>query len=215
MSETLWWVIWLPVAYLLGSVPTGIVMAWLFRRVDIRSYGSGSSGATNVTRTLGPAAGAAVLMMDLAKGLIATFVPWQFADSSALTATAGLLAVAGHVFPVFARFHGGKGVATGLGAVYVFAPWAGVLATLGVLVAAATRYVSLGSMVGTLFGMGVLIALIVLDRLDPVYLVFGVGALLIIELRHAGNLVRIIRGEENRFSFAPRPKRARTRVHHP
>jgi acyl phosphate:glycerol-3-phosphate acyltransferase len=209
MNEALAWSIGLPAAYLLGSVPIGVIVGKLTRGVDVRNYGSGSTGATNVMRTLGPVMGIAVLALDWGKGAAAVFIARALSDSSALSASAALLVVVGHSWPVFAKFRGGKGVATGLGALTIISPLGGGLAALGAVVAVITRYVSVGSMAGTAAGLATLIYLIVTGRMDEGYLIFAIGGFLLIELRHWKNAVRLFKGTENRLNTIGRPRRAR------
>jgi glycerol-3-phosphate acyltransferase PlsY len=196
-------------AYTVGSVPVGITLGRVLRGIDVRRYGSGSTGATNVLRTLGPGAGVAVLLLDWGKGAASVFIARALSDEPAVTAAAGVAAVVGHAWPVFAGFKGGKSVATGLGALTIISPLGAVFAALGLVVAAVTRYVSLGSMVGTATGLVTLVVLVALDRLDTAYLIFAVGGFVIIEARHWANLVRLLRGTENRFEGFARPKRVR------
>ena len=212
MSEALAWAIALPAAYLLGSVPTGILVGKLFRGVDVRKYGSGNTGATNILRTLGPLPAVLVLALDWGKGAASVFVARAAVttpDSPVLSATCALIVVVGHSWPIFAGFKGGKGVATGLGALFIISPIAGALTMVGLVVAAITRYVSLGSIVGTAIGLASLVGLIALDRLDIAYLIFAVGGFLIIEVRHKANLERLMKGTESKLFATPRPKRSR------
>lgn len=211
MNEVVAWVIALPAAYLAGSVPTGIVMGRLFRGVDVRKYGSGNSGATNILRTLGPVPAVMVLLLDWGKGASAIFIARALSDSPWLSASVAVVVIVGHSWPVFAGFRGGKGVATGLGALTIISPLAGLLAACGLFVALITRYVSLGSMAGTAAGLVTLIVLILIDRLDAAYLVFAIGGFVIIEARHRANFMRLIRGTESRLSVGARPRRARAK----
>jgi glycerol-3-phosphate acyltransferase PlsY len=209
MNDTLAWVIALPAAYLIGSVPIGIITGKVTRGVDIRKYGSGSTGATNILRTLGPVPGVIVLALDWSKGAGAVFLARALLDEPLLTSTCAAAVIAGHSWPVFAGFRGGKGVATGLGALTIIWPLAGAFAASGLIIALVTRYVSLGSIIGTAAGLVSLIAAVALDRLDPAYLIFAVAGFLIIELRHWSNFRRLLRGTESRLFASPRPKRAR------
>ena len=134
--------------YLLGSIPTGLWLGSALAGIDIRRGGSHRTGATNVQRQLGTRAAVAVLAIDFAKGALAVLAVRAFTGNEYIAALAGLAAVIGHVWPVFAGFRGGRGVATGGGAIIALAPLALALtlATLAVVVAL-TRYVSLGSVV--------------------------------------------------------------------
>ncbi len=211
MNEALAWGIGVPAVYLVGSVPIGVIAGKLTRGVDVRNYGSGSTGATNVLRTLGPVAGIAVLALDWGKGASAIFIARALSDSPALSATAALLVIVGHSWPVFAKFRGGKGVATGLGALTIITPVGGGLAALGLVVAVVTRYVSVGSMAGTAAGLATLIYLIGTGRMDEWYLIFAVGGFLLIELRHWKNVARLLKGTESRLQTFARPRRSRAR----
>src|SRR5512141_411630 len=144
-------------SYVVGSVPFSFIVARAFGVADVRRVGSGNVGATNVARSAGKAAGVLALLCDAAKGAAAVAVAgFLFPGRPALVALAALAAVVGHMYPVWLRFEGGKGVATGLGAFVPLVPWA-ALAAVAVFaaVAAATRYVSLGSVAGALALAGV------------------------------------------------------------
>lgn len=193
------WVLVIPISYGFGSIPFGVLLG---RRVgvDVRGYGSGGTGATNVARTLGVKTGIAVLALDLGKGIAAVFLAHAVSDSTVLAGLAGFLALVGHVWPVFARFQGGKGVATGLGALFVISPLSGLATFVGLLVAAGTRYVSLGSIIGTICGCVMMLAQVyVLHDLAPGYLVFGIGGMGLIIARHRSNVRRLIEGREHKF----------------
>jgi glycerol-3-phosphate acyltransferase PlsY len=184
------------VAYLVGSIPFSFLVARAFGVEDVRRVGSGNVGATNVLRSAGKAAGALALLLDLGKGAAATALAAKLAPGLAAgPAAAAVAAVVGHMFPVWLRFEGGKGVATGLGAFAPLVPRAALVALLVFgATAAATRYVSLGSVAG-----GVALASLVLARRgpDPVALAAVVTAALVL-FRHRSNLRRILRGTERR-----------------
>jgi glycerol-3-phosphate acyltransferase PlsY len=183
-------------AYLIGSVPFSFLVARAFGVRDVRRVGSGNVGATNVLRSAGKAAGALALVLDVGKGAAATALAGLFApDDAALPAAAAVAAVVGHMFPVWLRFEGGKGVATGLGALAPLAPTAalGAIAAF-VVVALATRFVSLGSVAGA-----VVLAVVAVGRRgpDPVAVAAVVSAALVV-FRHRSNLRRILGGTESR-----------------
>jgi glycerol-3-phosphate acyltransferase PlsY len=186
----------LAVAYLIGSIPFSFVVARAFGVRDVRRVGSGNVGATNVLRSAGKAAGALALLLDLGKGAAATALAGRLAPGDAvLPAAAALAAVVGHTYPAWLRFQGGKGVATGLGAFAPLAPGAALVALVVFgLVAAATRFVSLGSVAGALAMAGVTLAL---RGLDPVVAAAGATAALVV-FRHRSNLRRILGGTERR-----------------
>jgi len=184
-------------AYLLGSVPTGFLVGSL-AGVDVRRAGSGNVGATNVARVAGKKHGLLTLMGDIAKGFIPVFISLQMGFGAAVTSAAALAAFLGHLYPVFLKFQGGKGVATGLGALLALAP----LATLALVVvfsaiALAGRIVSLASIVAA----GV--APLALWLFDYPATSTGAGFLmaLLIIWRHRDNIRRLREGVEPRFSL--------------
>ncbi len=210
MNEYAAWAITLPLAYLIGSVPSGLIVAKLVKGVDIRSYGSGSTGATNVLRTLGPRAGALVLAIDMAKGAgAAAIAKWGLLPNSDLAlALAGTLAVVGHTWPIFARFRGGKGVATGLGVLFVLWWPVGLTAFAGAIIARITGFVSIGSLMGTVAGLTFLAVLIAVGRFPIEYLWFAIPVTALIFARHAANIKRLIKGTESRLDTKPKKARA-------
>jgi glycerol-3-phosphate acyltransferase PlsY len=182
-------------AYLIGAIPVGLLVARLAGGVDIRREGSGNIGATNVLRTLGPAAGVITLLGDIVKGYFATSAAGALGGEAWLGAGA-VAAVAGNCWPVFLRFRGGKGVATGLGAFLRAAPLAVLPAALvWIVVTALTRYVSLASILAC---VGFVAAAWALGAARPV--VAGAAAVaLIIIWRHQQNIQRLRAGTESRL----------------
>jgi len=202
------------ISYLLGSIPTSDIAARL-RGVDLRSVGSGNPGFTNVLRTLGARVAAPVLIVDVAKGAAAVLlVAGTLGTGSSLGQTgiglaAGLAAVAGHIWPIFAGFRGGKGVATACGVFAAMAP----LATLAVVVlwlaiVVPTRYVSLGSIVATLFlPWTIWIEAGIREAERPTALILTAGLVAVaVVLRHLSNIKRLLNGTENRFGRTPGQK---------
>jgi glycerol-3-phosphate acyltransferase PlsY len=188
------------VAYLIGSIPFSFLVARAFGVHDVRQVGSGNVGATNVLRSAGKAAGALALLLDIGKGAAATALAGRLAPGeAALPAAAAVAAVVGHMFPVWLRFQGGKGVATGLGAFAPLAPMAalGAIAVFAV-VALATRFVSLGSVAGGVVLAGLALSL---RGPDPVAAGAALAAALVV-FRHRSNLRRILRGTERRVGQA-------------
>ena len=208
MNELLAWVLIAPAAYLIGSIPVGLVVCRVWGGVDPREHGSGSMGATNVLRTVGKKAAAFVLAVDFGKGVLVVGLTLLLAPGSyLLQGMAGLLVIIGHTWPVFAGFKGGKGIATGWGAILVLSPLAAVLTLIGLAIALLTRYVSLGSMIGA--GLGV-VGLVVLAVADvPVewfnapieYLAFAIPAVVLILFSHRENVTRLLKGTENRLDI--------------
>jgi len=184
-------------AYLLGSVSFSIVVVRIFFRKDIREEGSGNAGATNVLRNHGAKAGIAVGLLDVAKGAAAVWGMHRATADPRWLSAAAFAVVLGHVFPVFFRFRGGKGVATTVGAFLVLAPGAtAVVIALFLAVVALTRYVSLGSVLAA----AVLppVALYLFHAPDPVALSAGATALLVL-FKHRENFKRLASGTERRL----------------
>ena len=194
------------VAYLLGSVPSGYVLVRLFRHQDIRQTGSGNIGATNVLRSGGKGLAAATFFMDMLKGCLAVWLGGVLgcllAPASApdnMRALAALVAVLGHIFPVWLGFKGGKGVATGFGVFLVAAPWA-ALAAISVffVVLALSRYVSLASVLGAgsfpffawWLGYG--------NRL-PFFIAVQIAVAMLLIVKHHQNIRRLLAGTESKL----------------
>jgi acyl phosphate:glycerol-3-phosphate acyltransferase len=198
--------LWIPVAaYLLGSIPFGLLLARLFGGGDVRKAGSGNIGATNVARVAGPLAGILTLIFDTAKGAVAVWAAGRVTNDRATWMIIAAFAVLlGHCFPVWLKFKGGKGVATALGVFLGLSPLAAVSALLlFVLFVAYWRYVSLGS-VAAAAAMPLLIYFLWAPRHAPPVVV-DVGTLaiaLLVIYKHDGNLQRLIEGTEPRFSFS-------------
>jgi glycerol-3-phosphate acyltransferase PlsY len=187
-------------AYLLGGIPFGYLIVKLRTGRDVRDFGSGNIGATNVLRTQGRAAGLVTLLLDILKGLIAVWVADRLTYGDPLWMSAAAIAVmAGHAFPVFLKFRGGKAVASYIGAFLYLAP-APMLASLLVLAitVAASRYISLGSIVSAgIFPLGVWL---ILHPPAPVLIASAIAGAFIV-YRHRANIERIRAGNENLFRF--------------
>jgi glycerol-3-phosphate acyltransferase PlsY len=183
-------------AYLLGSIPFSWLVARRFGVEDVRRVGSGNVGATNVMRSAGKTAGALAFLLDFLKGAVAALLAARLSAVPWLPAASAAAAVLGHVHPVWLRFRGGKGVATGAGAMLPLAPLATALALVVFpLVLVATRYVSVASIAGTVS----LAALSwVLDYPPPTSVAASVVGALVV-WKHRGNLARLARGTENRM----------------
>ena len=198
-------VAWIPVAaYLIGSIPFGILLAKMFGGVDVRKAGSGNIGATNVARVAGPLPGILTLVLDALKGVAAVWLAARFANDSAMWMTlAGLSALIGHCFPVWLRFRGGKGVATAAG-MFLALCWPAALGAIGVfiLVVLFSRFVSLGS-VSAAAAMPLLIYLLwAPHHAPPLIVTFGAfAAAMLVVYKHDANLQRLVEGREPRFSF--------------
>ena len=188
-------------SYLLGSIPFGYILLRIFRGQDVRQTGSGNIGATNVARS-SPMLGILTLLLDALKGAAAVAVTRAlFPDQMMLAAIAALFAILGHAFPVWLRFRGGKGVATGLGSFLMLAPKI-VLIALGIFVVMvfAFRYVSLASIV-TVAVFPLLAWLLKEYGNTPVVLVFMAAASALIIAKHGGNIRRLLAGTEPHFQW--------------
>jgi acyl phosphate:glycerol-3-phosphate acyltransferase len=193
-------------SYLLGSIPFGYLLVRIFRGEDVRQSGSGNIGATNVSRS-SPALGALTLVLDALKGTAAVVLAYRLSDVLVdhakpfqTLAVAALFAVLGHIFPVWLKFRGGKGVATGLGSFFVIAPNA-VLVAVGifVLVVAVFRYVSLGSILAVAsFPLLFAYRMAAHGNASVALAIMATTCLLII-VRHQENIRRLLAGTENRI----------------
>jgi len=194
----------LPAAYVLGSIPSGVIFARLFGSADVRKSGSGNIGATNVARVAGPLAGILTLVFDTAKGAAAVWLTGRFAhESAAWMMLAGLAALVGHCFPVWLKFKGGKGVAAALGVFLALCPAAALAALLlFMIVVAIWRYVSLGS-IAAAAAMPLLMYFLWAPRhAPPLIITFGsLAAAVLIIYKHDGNIQRLVQGEEPKYSF--------------
>jgi glycerol-3-phosphate acyltransferase PlsY len=189
------------VGYLFGAIPSGMLVARIYRNVDLTAYGSGRTGATNVLRTLGPGAAAIAFAGDFVKGALAVAaVKYVIApDSSWAEMIAAIAAVIGHSYSVFIRFKGGRGVVTALGATVVAAPVFGLIPfAIGIALVAVTRYVSLGSVVGALLG-GVLLCWFAVTQHDPAWALWGVLVGGFIVVAHRDNIERLLAGTERKL----------------
>lgn len=183
--------------YLLGSIPTGVLVGRMAGIRDVREYGSGKTGFTNSLRTLGVRWAILVVFVDVAKGSAPVLIGRLLFDEPLAAALGGIAAVIGHTFPVFAGFRGGRGVATAFGAFLAVSPLAALAClTFALVVLAVFRYASVMSIVGVFVGFLVVVALVVTDRLAAEYLVFAVLTMLAIEFNHIANIRRLLAGTE-------------------
>lgn len=191
-------------AYLLGSIPFGLLLAKIFGKADVRKEGSGNIGAANVVRVAGPLAGILTLVLDGAKGAAAVLLAERYSnDSATWMITAGLIAMVGHCFPVWLKFKGGKGVATAAGVYLALCPPAFLCGLiLFILVVVFWRYVSLGS-ISAAAAMPMLIYFLWAPRhAPPPVITFGALAVaMLIVYKHDANLQRLVEGTEPKFNF--------------
>lgn len=198
------------IAYLCGSVPTSVLWGRAFFGVDVREHGSRNAGATNTFRVLGWRAGVPVLLIDIAKGFLPVRILPNFTDLDPngapfmwLRVALVIAAVLGHLYPVFARFRGGKGVATSLGGVLAVHPGAAAICVVVfALVFLLSKYVSLGSLCAAVaFPLAVAL---VYQETSAVKVGFAIALCVLVFYTHRENIGRLLRGEENRMTLAGR-----------
>jgi acyl phosphate:glycerol-3-phosphate acyltransferase len=205
------------IAYLIGSVPTAIWLSKAYFGIDIREYGSGNSGATNTFRVLGPKWGSIVMIVDILKGVAATslyiLLPYYLTDEWDRTnfmVGLGLAAVLGHIFPIWADFRGGKGVATLFGMIIAIQPIvAACCVGVFMLVLYLTRFVSLSSIMASV-AFAVFI-LFVFNEQEPLYRAFAIAVTLTVVLTHQKNISRLLRGNESKVPILKHRDRRRER----
>ena len=191
-------------AYLIGSIPTSVWISKYVFNIDIRNYGSGNAGATNTFRVLGSKWGSFVMLVDVSKGILATslyiLIPFYLSHELARTnfmIILGLTAVVGHIFPIWAEFKGGKGVATLLGMTIAIQP---MVALLCLMVFAftliITRFVSLSSMLAGVAFM--VLILFIFNERETIYRLFAIIVALMVIITHQKNIGRLLKGTENK-----------------
>ena len=185
-------------AYLIGSIPIGVLLARL-KGKDPRKIGSGNIGATNVMRTAGKTLGIVTLFGDILKGLIPTLIAVYLEEPKLFIALVGLSVFLGHLFPVFLKFKGGKGVATGVGVYLAISPPAILISfVIFVIVFMIWKYVSLGSLMGT----GIIPVSLYLLKAPPEYIILSLLIALCVFMKHNDNIKRLLAGTENKVNFS-------------
>jgi acyl phosphate:glycerol-3-phosphate acyltransferase len=205
------------IAYLIGSIPTALIISKRFFGIDIRDYGSGNMGATNTFRVLGSRYGTMVMAFDILKGIAAvalfTFIPYYMSNELERTnfmIGLGLAAVAGHIFPIFAGFRGGKGVATLFGMLLAVQPVIAISCTgVFLLVLFLTRYVSLSSILAAL-ALPICV-LWIWNEHEVMYRVFALLVAGLVVFTHQKNIGRILRGVESRIPILKHRDRRKSR----
>lgn len=183
-------------SYFLGSIPNGLIFGKLIWKKDLRNFGSGNIGATNAWRTLGKPAGLLIFALDFLKGSLSVFLAEKILQEPLLMILAGIFAIIGHTFSIFLKFHGGKGVATGLGVIAMLMPKITVIVFLiWLAIVFVTRYVSLGSIVAS-----VCVPILAIFFGEPIeFILFGAIAAVFITIRHKENISRLASGTENKI----------------
>ncbi len=193
------------ISYLLGSIPTGYVITNWIKGIDVRKFGSGNVGATNVTRVMGLKYGAFVALMDILKGYISVLIAQNILQVTPnyIIFAAALLAIIGHDWSIFLKFSGGKGVATTAGVILRLLPYGFlVFAIIWLSIVIFTRYVSLASISGIIS-----VPITTYYFYDSNYALFGLIVAIFIIYTHRENIKRLLEGRENRFGWPPKAKK--------
>jgi glycerol-3-phosphate acyltransferase PlsY len=203
------------IAYLLGSIPFGLIIGKLKSGVDIREYGSGKTGATNVMRTAGTKLGVLTVVLDVVKATVAVILATVIVDGGSGILTIGsvsvhwqhiaqvlasLAAIAGHNWPVFAKFKGGRGVTAYFGTLFAIFPPAGIFGAEIVAIAALrSRHMSLGSILGASAALCLMIPLTIAYNFPPIYLAYGLAVVALLVYQHQDNIKRLKQGTERQL----------------
>jgi glycerol-3-phosphate acyltransferase PlsY len=203
------------IAYLLGSIPFGLIIGKLKSGVDVREHGSGKTGATNVMRTVGTKLGVVTLILDVVKATVAVMLAAVIIDKGSGVLTvggvsaywqylaqvlAGLAAVAGHSWPIFAKFRGGRGVTAYFGTLFAIFPPAGIFGAEVLAIAALrSRHMSLGSLLGAFAACCLMIPMTILYNFPIIYLVYGLVVTAVLVYQHLDNIKRLRQGTERRL----------------
>ena len=196
--------------YVIGSIPFGVILVKLLHKVDLREYGSGNTGMTNVMRTTGTIPGIFVLILDSGKGVTAVLLAQNFGQSSLLEVGSSIAVLMGHNWSVFLNFQGGKGTATGIGALTAISPSVGIIVlSISAPVIIVSRYMSLASVVGASSALFVMCTLYIFDTsLIPGDIIAiehilypAIGSPIII-IKHKENIIRLIKGTEKKIGVS-------------
>ena len=186
------------ISYLIGSIQSGILIGKIIYKTDVRQFGSKSSGATNIQRTIGLKPGIFVLILDILKGFLPILFIEIFTEENILGVMSCIFLVLGHCYPVFHKFKGGKGVATGFGSVVVLLPYIALGIPIALPIIYKTRYVSLGAILGCIISIFLIILFVALELLPSESLIILFVPLLII-YKHKQNIIRLIQKKENKI----------------
>ena len=186
------------ISYLIGSIQSGILIGKIIYKTDVRKFGSKSSGATNIQRTIGLKPGIIVLVLDIFKGFLPILFIEIFTEENIFGVMSCIFLVLGHCYPVFHKFKGGKGVATGFGSVVVLLPYIALGIPIALPIIYKTRYVSLGAILGCIISIFLIILFVALELLPSESLIILFVPLLII-YKHKQNIIRLIQKKENKI----------------
>lgn len=188
-------------SYVIGSIPSGLILGKTLWHVDLRQHGSKNIGATNAWRTLGKLPGFIVFVADLLKGMLGVYLGMMLVGSSTAMIIGGIMAIVGHSLSLFLKFKGGKGVATGLGVLIMLMPSVSAIVFLvWLIVVLISKYVSLGSIIAAV--LVPVCAFIMGLSFD--FVVFGIVAAVFVIYRHKSNIIRLINGTENKIKAGSR-----------
>tara|TARA_B100001109_G_C18726894_1_gene410002 strand:+ start:194 stop:793 length:600 start_codon:yes stop_codon:yes gene_type:complete len=187
------------ISYLLGSLPTGFLIGKYLKNIDLRTKGSGSTGATNVLRNVGKWPALFVFIIDVGKGLLAVKIAQYHTDQGFIEVIAGISAITGHIWPIWLKGKGGKAVATGLG-MFLALSWKVGLASLGIflIVLAKTKYVSLSSILAAIL-LPVFMLFYLGNFIHPYFFISLIVSLLVV-WKHRTNITRLLKGEESKIN---------------
>lgn len=193
-------------AWLLGAVPWGVVLGRVIKGIDVRSYGSGGTGATNSLRVLGWPISVAVFLLDFGKGLLPVILGRVLDLPNWAIALSAVAAVVGHCWSPYIGFKGGKGMATGGGSAVGLLPWLLALLLLIVAIVFVTRYVSLASLITAIVGPAIVVAMSIWGDFPGWWAaaIVAIGAIII--LQHRGNIKRLLQGSERKFGASEAPR---------
>ena len=186
------------ISYLIGSIQSGILIGKIIYKTDVRQFGSKSSGATNIQRTIGLKPGIFVLVLDILKGFLPILFIEIFTEENIFGVMSCIFLVLGHCYPVFHKFKGGKGVATGFGSVVVLLPYIALGIPIALPIIYKTRYVSIGAILGCIISIFLIILFVALELLPSENLMILFVPLLII-YKHKQNILRLIQKKENKI----------------
>lgn len=199
-------------AYLIGSIPSAVWIGKFFYKTDVREYGSGNAGATNVFRVLGKKAGIPVLLIDVLKGFLAVslayFSSYSFKSNQYinLQLVLGIASLIGHIFPIFASFRGGKGIATLLGIILAVHPYAALISMgIFIVVLLLSKYVSLGSIIAAVAFPVIIIVLFKVKT--PSLIIFSILIAIMVIITHQKNIERLLRKEESKAKLIKKKKK--------
>ena len=189
-------------AYLLGALPTGLIVSRVLGKGDLRQLGSGKTGATNVLRTVGRGAAIVVVIFDFGKGAIPVIIALYFMNDDILGLAGAAAATLGHVLPIFSDFRGGRGVSTVMGGLLVLLPWLGVLIlAIGVLLLVIFKIASVMSLGAGFFGTVISIIFFISGHIEVSITVYVILGTMFIFVTHIANLKRLYKGEEPRIGL--------------